>query len=127
VATILIVEDEEQVRVLAECALQDHGHKTLTAATVDEALALLKGEEPIDVLFTDISLMDQVQGGLALAQQASELRPGLVVIYTTGQGVTDGLRALFVEPFAFISKPYTPTDVAAALTNLLDERQRPSR
>jgi len=123
-ATILIVEDEDQVRVLAEAALQEQGHKTLTAGSVEEALALFKSEQPIDVLFTDISLGDQFDGGLQLAQQAAELRPGLPVLYTTGRGVTDGMRASFVDRFAFTGKPYTPADLRSALSNLL--RARPT-
>jgi CheY-like chemotaxis protein len=53
---ILIVEDEEQVRVLAESYLHEHGHRTLTASTRDEALALLDVADGITVLFTDLGL-----------------------------------------------------------------------
>jgi DNA-binding NtrC family response regulator len=119
VAAILVVEDEDQIRVLAEAALQDEGYRTLTAGSVEEALALLKGKEPIDILFTDISLGDQLDGGLQLAQQAVEHRSGLRVLYTTGREVTDGMRAAFVERSALLAKPYTPTALAAALADLL--------
>jgi PleD family two-component response regulator len=50
-SVILIVEDEEQVRVLAESFLQTEGNKTLSAATIEQALALIEGEEPVDLLF----------------------------------------------------------------------------
>ena len=50
-SVILIVEDEEQVRVLPESFLQTEGNKTLSAATVEQALALIEGEEPVDLLF----------------------------------------------------------------------------
>jgi CheY-like chemotaxis protein len=55
-AVVLIVEDEDQVRVLAESYLQEHGHQTRSASTVPEALALLDKDGPVDVLFTDIGL-----------------------------------------------------------------------
>jgi CheY-like chemotaxis protein len=68
---VLIVEDDEQVRVLVESAIQETGHRTLTAANVDEALALLRDEQQqIDLLFTDIRLWDEPQGGITLARQA---------------------------------------------------------
>jgi hypothetical protein len=50
-AVILLVEDEEQVRVLADSFLQVEGNKTLSAGTVQQALALIEGDETIDLLF----------------------------------------------------------------------------
>src|ERR1700694_4782288 len=92
-AVVLVVEDEEQVRVLAEGIIQDMGHETLTAANVEEALALLSTDQPIDLLFADIRLWGAPQGGLELAKEAVRVRPDLPVLYTTSQGVTDGMRA----------------------------------
>ena len=94
-AVVLIVEDDDQVRVLAESFLQTEGHKTLSAATIEQALALLQDEETIDLLFTDLGLVDGPEAGLHLASKAFEIRPDLKVLYTTGQGVTDGMIALF--------------------------------
>ena len=53
-AVVLIVEDEEQVRVLAEAIIQDLGHETLTAGTAEQALAVVQERSDVDVLFTDI-------------------------------------------------------------------------
>jgi PleD family two-component response regulator len=55
-AVVLVVEDDEQVRVLAEAILVERGHQTLSATTTAEALALIGGDQPIDLLFTDIGL-----------------------------------------------------------------------
>lgn len=104
---ILVVEDEEQVRVLAESFLQAQGHETLSAMTVEQALALLEGSAKIDLLFTDIGLPDDLQAGLTLAQEARALRPDLKVLYTSGQGVTDGMIAMFVPNGEYLPKPYT--------------------
>jgi DNA-binding NtrC family response regulator len=122
-AVVLIVEDEEQVRVLAESILQDSGHRTLSAATKDEALALIQAEAPIDVLFTDINLAQDAeagstQAGLELAREAVTFRPGLRVLYTTGQGVTDGMKALFVESGEFLPKPYDLNQLAKKVADL---------
>ena len=93
-AVVLIVEDDEQVRVLAESFLQGEGHKTLSAATVEQALALVEGDEPVELLFVDITLQDDAEAGLRLATKACEIRPDLKVLYTTGQGITDGMPCL---------------------------------
>jgi DNA-binding NtrC family response regulator len=114
-SVILIVEDEEQVRVLAESFLQTEGNKTLSAATIEQALVLIEGEEPVDLLFVDLKIQDDVEGGLKLAKKAVEARPKLKVLYTSGQGVTDGMIALFVEKSAFLPKPYTVEQLATTL------------
>jgi two-component system, cell cycle sensor histidine kinase and response regulator CckA len=114
-AVILIVEDEEQVRVLAESFLQAEGNQTLSAATVEQALALIEGEEPVDLLFVDLKIQDDAEGGLKLAQKAVVARPSLKVLYTSGQALTDGMAALFVEKSAFLPKPYTIEQLATTL------------
>ncbi len=110
-AVVLVVEDEEQVRVLAQSILHESGHKTLSASTTDEALALIQTTRQIDLLFTDIELSRDVEAGLVhpgleLAQEAVKLCPDLRVLYTTGQSVTDGMKALFVDGAEFLPKPY---------------------
>lgn len=121
-AVVLIVEDEEQVRVLAESILQEHGHKTLSAGSMEQAVALLEGDDKIELLFTDLALHGDTQAGLALAQEIIKRLPGLPVLYTTGQGITDGMKALFVERFGFIPKPYTADQLCTAVANLLPTR-----
>jgi two-component system, cell cycle sensor histidine kinase and response regulator CckA len=115
-AAILIVEDETQVRVLSESFLRDQGHETLSAANLDEALAVLEVAKEIDLLFTDISLQGDSQAGLTLAQRATERRPPLKVLYTTGLAITDGMRAMFVENSAYLPKPYTIDQLQTILT-----------
>jgi DNA-binding NtrC family response regulator len=124
---ILLVEDEEQVRVLAESYLQTDGHTTLSAGSSEQALALLGSSEPIDLLFTDLNLQDDAEAGLSLAAKAVEMRPGLKVLYTSGQGVTDGMIALFVENSAYLPKPYTVEQLGTMLSMRFDfhSSQRP--
>jgi DNA-binding NtrC family response regulator len=114
-AVVLVVEDEEQVRVLAESYLQEHGHQTVSAATAEEALAALGVADHIDVLFTDLGLKDNLQAGLGLAKEAVKRRPGLKVLYTTGQGITDGMKAMMVEGSALLPKPYTVDQLQSSL------------
>jgi CheY-like chemotaxis protein len=113
------MEDETQVRVLAEEILKQAGYETLSAANVAEALALLRAYELINVLFADIKLEENGPTGLELAQQAVAIRPKLRVLYTTGADVTDGTKALFVEGSGFLPKPYTPAQLIEAVRALL--------
>ena len=113
-AAILVVEDEEHVRVLAESYLREQGHETFSAATRDQALAVLDVER-IDLLFVDIGLYEQREVGLDLAKEALERNPELKVLYTTGQPVTDGMKALFVKNSALLTKPYTVDQLQAIL------------
>jgi DNA-binding NtrC family response regulator len=117
---VVVVEDEEQVRVLAEAIVQDAGHRTVSAANVEEALALIQGDLSVEVLFTDINLVENGPSGIDLAREARAIRPKLHVLYTTGEVVTDGAKALMVEGSAVLAKPYTPDQLTAAITALLD-------
>jgi DNA-binding NtrC family response regulator len=117
-ATILIVEDDEQVRVLAESILRDLGYETLTASDVEQALAVLNGEQSIDVLFTDIGLKGEKHGGVTVGRAAANLRSGLRVLYTSGEGITDAMKAMFVAGATLLPKPYTPADLSRAIGKL---------
>ena len=117
-AVVLIVEDEAQVLLLAESYLQEHGHETFSASTIAEASAILEQPNNIDVLLADIGLREDLQAGLELAKSAVSHRPGLKVLYTTGQAVTDGMRALFVEKSAMLVKPYTVDQLLTSLSML---------
>jgi DNA-binding NtrC family response regulator len=114
VACVLVVEDEEEIRVLAQSILEEAGHTVFSASGETSADAILDSDEKIDVLFTDISLGSEEEG-LSLAKRAVQRRPNLRVIYTTGRGVSDGVRAAFVEPFQFIGKPYTAPQLMTAV------------
>jgi DNA-binding NtrC family response regulator len=115
---VLLVEDDEALRVIAESAVQEAGYEARTASGPEQALALL-AEHPVDIMFVDIALAGDNEAGLKLATAAVEVKPGLPVLYTTGQGVTDGMRALFVQNSGFLAKPYTVSHVRTALANIL--------
>jgi CheY-like chemotaxis protein len=118
-AVILIVEDDAFICAIAEMMIGDWGHHTLSASDVDEALSLLRSPQHIDALFTDIYLKNSVFGGCELAHQAIALRPKLRVLYTTGNFVTDKMKALFVNGRHFLRKPYTPDQLQDSVEHLL--------
>jgi CheY-like chemotaxis protein len=118
-AVILIVEDDVFIRATAEMMIQDSGHDTLSAGNVEEALSLLRSPQHIDALFTDIYLKNAILGGCELARQAVLLRPNLRILYTTGNYITDKMKALFVEGTLFLTKPYSPSQLQDSVKSLL--------
>ena len=122
-AVVLIVEDDEQVRVLAESVLQDGGYTVVGATGVEGASALLASDQIIDVLFIDLNLGNDLEAGLRVAREGKEGRPQLSILYTTGAGVNEGMRAMFVEPFLFLPKPYTVEQLTKSVEFLLMKKK----
>ena len=118
-AAILIVEDDVFIREIAEMMIQGWGHQTLSASDVDEALSILRSPQPIEAMFTDIYLKTAILGGCELAHQAIALRPNLRVLYTTGNAVTDKMKALLIEGTHFLGKPYTQHQLQNSIRELV--------
>ncbi|VTR96150.1 multi-sensor hybrid histidine kinase : PAS/PAC sensor hybrid histidine kinase OS=uncultured bacterium GN=ACD_75C00374G0005 PE=4 SV=1: PAS_4: PAS_3: PAS_8: PAS_3: HisKA: HATPase_c: Response_reg [Gemmata massiliana] len=119
---VLLVEDEPGVRGLAELALRKQGYTVLSAASAEEAKALVTGRErPIDLLVTDV-VMPGV-GGRVLAEWLLATRPSLKVLYMSGYTddaiVRHGVEAARVN---FIQKPFTPSSLARKVREVLDAR-----
>src|SRR2546423_14644120 len=74
VSVILVVEDDEQVRVLVESMLRDAGYEVLAATALEGAQALLNSDQSIDLLFVDVHLGGDLEAGLRIGQSARERR-----------------------------------------------------
>jgi CheY-like chemotaxis protein len=119
--TILVVEDEEAVRILAERILVSAGYRVVTATGGGEALDwfAVHGRE-VALLLTDV-VMPQMSGH-ELARQLTELRPGLKVIYMSGY-LDDVLGEHGVLPaeIKFIGKPFAPHELVRQVRDALFE------
>jgi CheY-like chemotaxis protein len=117
-ATILVVEDDPDVREMIVGILSDLGHRTLVATNGPEALAILNSDHSVDLLFTDI-VMPAGMSGTELARQASRLRPDLKVLLSSGYArEANQWRSARVE-FPFIAKPYRPATLGKKLEEML--------
>ena len=114
-ATILVVEDDPEVRKTSIAMLQDLGHQILTARNGAEALALVKAANPIDILFTDV-VMPGGMSGIELANQAVAVSPALKVLITTGY---PGHAELLRNEFAVLPKPFTRLDLELLIRSLI--------
>jgi two-component system, NtrC family, sensor kinase len=120
-ATVLVVEDDERVREVAAETLRDAGFRVIAVAGAPEALALLKGRETFDLLFSDI-VMPGGMTGIELAQEAARLRPSLPVLLATGYA---GLVESPVgHGFEVLAKPYDQAALAHRIAALVTERRR---
>ena len=117
--TILVVEDETQVRRLAVHMLQGLGYETFEADNAASALAILKETPRIVLLFTDVVLPGGVSG-VDLARVALQQRPDLEVLFTSGY--TETHLAHFKgrpQGSEFLSKPYRRAELANKIHTLL--------
>ncbi len=122
-ATVLVIEDEPALLILAESVLKNAGYETLTAGSLAEAQAVLTSSNPkIDIVFTDLILAEQREAGLQVGQVVRQTAPDTPVLYTSGAQITDGMKALFVWPYAFLPKPYTDDQLLEAIAGLLNRR-----
>ena len=117
-------DNEAPLLILAESVLKGAGYETVTAATLAEAQAIISSDQKLDVVVTDITLNEDLEGGLQIGQFVRQLRPGTPVLYTTGRGVTDGMIQMFVEPSAYLAKPYTDKQLTTAVDELLRGAKR---
>ena len=115
---ILVVEDNQNVREVVVELIQDLGYSVLVARDGKEALNLLRGDLPIDLLFTDI-VMPNGMDGLALADAARALDARLKIILTSGYAARNGASATSID-FPLILKPYRREDLARVLRDTLD-------
>jgi two-component system cell cycle sensor histidine kinase/response regulator CckA len=119
--TILLVEDEQNVRQLAGRILREQGYKVMEAANGEEALEIFQehSQTKIHLVITDV-IMPQM-GGKTLAALIKRLRPKTEVLFVSGY--TDDAIAHHgvLEPdTAFLQKPFTPEALARKVREVLD-------
>jgi len=117
--TILVVEDEPEVRAVAVAFLRSLGYATFEAASAEQALDLLQEHDGIALLFSDVVLGSGMNGG-DLARAAMQLRPGLPTLLTSGYEHDVPLGDSGALPL--LRKPYRREDLSDAVRHALDRR-----
>jgi len=110
--TVLVVEDETLIRLLAADCLHESGYNVLEAGDAAEALRILDERDDVDVLFTDVNMPGPMDG-VALAGLMHDSRPDLGLIITSGRGAPDLAR--LPDNSLYLAKPYLPQQLAAAV------------
>jgi len=119
--TILLVEDDREIREIAHTILAGEGYRMIEAATGDDAhrLLLTHPDLQVDVLFTDVVMPGRLDG-IDLADAARSLHPRIHVLYATGFAglVRPGRDKELRGPV--LRKPYRPAELRRAVIALLD-------
>jgi signal transduction histidine kinase/CheY-like chemotaxis protein len=117
-ASILVVEDQDEIRQLLADALEEFGHEVRTARAAEEAIEILEHNARIEVLVTDITLPGGMTG-LDLARRARELMPDLKILTISGNASEESIRASCLDRCVFLPKPFRLSDLNRAVGELL--------
>jgi PAS domain S-box-containing protein len=125
--TILVVEDQPDVRMYACSVLQSAGYQVLEAESGDKALGVARAHgQPIDLLFTDVVLGGM--NGRELAEQFLLQHPDTRCLFTSGYADDEvALYGVIQDRIAFLSKPYSPHDLLLKLREVLTEAEPRTR
>ena len=117
--TILVLDDEPDVRKLVATVLAGEGYTVLTADSGDKAIKLFqKRKQPVDLL-----LLDVISPGLSgpmVADRLTELQPGLRVMFMSGYDRTHVVQRYVVDKgSALLKKPFTPDELLQKVREVL--------
>lgn len=108
---VLIVEDEPLLRMDAVDFIEEAGFEVVEAAHADEAIAILKSRDDIDVVFTDIEMPGSMDG-IMLAHAVRRGWPPVVIVVASGRVVPT--VGQLPNDVPYLKKPYRPAEVIAA-------------
>jgi DNA-binding NtrC family response regulator len=121
--SLLIVDDESNVRLTLQLVFEDGGYLVATAESGAQAIQMIRGQDKFDAVLTDMS-MEHDQSGVEVAKAAAQLRPRPVIVVFTGFGTVENMRAAVgtaVDHFAL--KPIDLHDFKHVLARLLALRR----
>jgi CheY-like chemotaxis protein len=115
---VLVVEDEELIRLMLVEVLDDEGFEVFEASTGDEAAKLIENPDGFQAVVTDIHMPGE-RDGIAVGRHARRRHPGIPIIYCTGRpDVLSGAETLGHRD-VLVRKPYVPSQVVVALRRFL--------
>jgi DNA-binding NtrC family response regulator len=118
-SVVLIVEDEEILRIFAAWQLEEAGFEVVQAANADEALQAMNSRPDVRVLFTDVQMPGQLDG-MDLARKVHEQWPKVLVLITSGN--SRPAKADIPNQGHFLAKPYRSEDVISEIAALAREQ-----
>ena len=115
---ILVVDDEENIRMLYQEELQEEGYEVTAASNGNEALDILAKAEPFDLVTLDIR-MPGMDGMEVLAKLRKD-RPDIRVVIVTAHGTIDSaVEAMKLGAVDFIQKPFTPKEIRELVAKII--------
>lgn len=122
--TILLVEDDEDVRLATAEMLSQLGYSVLHAKDADSALVIIESGARIDLLFTDIVMPGTLRAP-ELARKAQQKIPGIAVLFTTGYADNAAIHGGRLDGgINLITKPYARDELGRKLHQILQNESR---
>ena len=120
--TILVVEDDAEVREIAVGLLRDLGYRVLKASDATSAMHVVESGVPIDMIFTDVVMPGPMRSP-ELARRAKERLPGVAVLFTSGYTENAIVHGGRLDPgVELLSKPYTRESLARKIRHVFANR-----
>ena len=116
-ARIVVIDDEEIVRISCSRTLKPEGHDVRLAKNGQEGLSMLAAE-PADLVLTDLK-MPEIDGIDVLTVVKKEWPSTEVIIMTGYQTVETAVKSIKLGAFDYIEKPFTPDSLLAVVTKAL--------
>ncbi len=113
--TILLVEDEDMVRAVAERALTRQGYTVLTASDGEQGLETLREAERVDLLISDVVMPNM--DGPAMVREARKVRPSLPVLFMSGYAEEQLRKSIALDNVAFLPKPFSVAQLSEAVAD----------
>ncbi|MGJ8573086.1 MAG: PAS domain-containing protein [Hoeflea sp.] len=122
--TILVVEDDDDVRAIVVATLSDLGYHVLTARDAQSGLSVIESGVPVDVLFTDVVMPGTLKSP-EMAKLAKAIRPDLVVLFTSGYTENSIVHGGKLDPgVELLSKPYTREALDGRIRHLISNQKQ---
>lgn len=116
--TVLLVEDDPSVRLLIGEVLSELGYRAIEASDANAAIKVLKSNQAIDMMISDVGLPGM--NGRQLAEIARECHPTVPILFVTGYAENAAIRAGFLGTnMMMISKPFQVEELAAKISEML--------
>jgi two-component system, cell cycle sensor histidine kinase and response regulator CckA len=115
--TILLVEDEDMVRAVAERALTRHGYTVVTATNGDEGLEILLARKDIDMLLSDVVM--PIMDGPTLGRHAREHYPNMPILFMSGYAEEQLRKSIQLENVNFLPKPFSVQQLAEIVRGIM--------
>jgi CheY-like chemotaxis protein len=116
---VLLVEDDIGVRATTRALFNDLGYEVVEAANARAALAIIDGDDPITLVFTDV-IMPGGMNGVELANEITQRQPDLPVLLTSGYTAQRLIPDSVTRAWPILRKPYTQADLSQAVNETLN-------
>ncbi|HWD99257.1 MAG TPA: response regulator, partial [Bryobacteraceae bacterium] len=121
--TILVVDDEPEVRKLVTAMLARNGYKVLTADTGENAVRLFRNHPGVELLLTDV--VAPGMSGPMIADEIATLKPDIKVLFMSGYDGTQVVQRYVVEKnYSLLIKPFTMEQLEKKVREVLQEGGR---